>query len=82
MKTTKEYEICLNCESKHKCDTRICNKENYETAVRSQKENNNLTIPNRLLLTITISKDKHNILQNFYNKMNNIWYNFCLICNE
>src|SRR3989337_1278848 len=81
--TTEEREIRLNRESERKRNARVRNRQNYdERAARNQRENDNLTIHDRPLSATTISEDEHRILQNFRNKMNNIRYNFCPICNE
>src|SRR5579859_7372235 len=57
-----------------------------ETTARTQeitqRYNNNLDLHTTSHLATVITEDEHRILQNFRNKMDNIQYNFCPICNE
>ncbi len=72
IETSEKHKKHLNNEYEKKCVLRISNNQRCQriekTDIRPKSQ--------------TISKNKHQILQNFCNRMDNIQYYSCPICNK
>ena len=91
---TEECETRVNRENERKREFRARSKQNLqinsniqkhnETGARNQEinqgDNDNSSLHAASSSASNICEDEHRILQNFHEKMDKIWYDFCLIC--
>jgi hypothetical protein len=85
-KKQKRESRARNKENRQVLTQRHINIQHNETVARNQeitqRDNDNLPINVTPLSATTISEKVHRILQDFRDKMDNIWYNSCPVCNE
>ena len=85
-KKCKRESRARNKENRQVLTQRHINIQHNEIAARNQeitqRDNDNSPINVTPLSATTISEEEHRILQNFRDKMDNIRYNSCPVCNE